>query len=252
VSGLKGDEAKGHVSYVKEMKRVSRKPRVGVPLRARGARPMRKNRLTSRISARSRRGTHAALPSARKGQNRAAHASPTTQPVQQTQDAQYVAAIKGFELAVRQFTRQNLEKAKPLFERLTTSNCVEVADRAKLYLRLCQQKLERPAPPPKTAADYYTLGVAELNSRNLESAIQHLTKADKMQPKRDHTRYALAAAYALKGNAEAALEHLKVAIQLRPANMYQARHDEDFQSLASHPVFRSLVRAHLLHATATA
>ena len=54
---------------------------------------------------------------------------------------------------------------------------------------------------------------------------------------------ALAAAYALQGNSEAALEHLKAAIQLRPGNAYQARHDEDFQSLASHPVFRSLVRA---------
>ena len=42
---------------------------------------------------------------------------------------------------------------------------------------------------------------------------------------------------------EAALEHLKAAVRLRPQNSFQARHDEDFHSLAEHPVFRSLVRA---------
>jgi tetratricopeptide (TPR) repeat protein len=162
---------------------------------------------------------------------------------QKRDDAQYLAAIRIFELAVQQFTKQNHEKAKALFEKLEGTTYPEVVDRARLYLRLCQQRLESSAPPLKTATDYYTLGVAELNSRNLNLAIEHLAKADKMQPKREHIRYALAAAYALQGNTEAAIEHLKAAIQLRPGNAYQARHDEDFQSLASHPVFRGLVRA---------
>ena len=217
---------------------------------------MRKTRTASfRSAARSRRTTQAKVHAARKGsrRSRASHSIQRTQAVsaRQERDEQYLAAIKGFELAVQQFTKQNLEKAKPLFERLGASAYPEVADRARLYFRLCQQKLERSVPAPKTAADYYALGVAELNARNLDSAAEHLTKADKMQPKREHIRFALAAAYALQGNSEAALEHLKAAIQLRPGNAYQARHDEDFQSLRSHPAFRSLVRADASASAAT-
>ena len=209
---------------------------------------MRKTRTASfRSAARSRRRTQAKAHATRKDsrRGRASHSIQATQAVsiRQKRDEQYLAAIKGFELAVQQFTKQNLEKAKPLFERLAASVYPEVADRARLYLRLCQRKLERSAPAPKTAADYYALGVAELNARNLDPATEHLSKADKMQPMREHIRFALAAAYALQGNSEAALEHLKAAIQLRPGNAYQARHDEDFQSLRSHPAFRSLVRA---------
>jgi len=207
---------------------------------------MRKTRTASfRSGARPR--THAKAHATRKDsrRSRTSHSIQATQAVstRPKRDEQYLAAIKGFELAVQQFTKQNLEKAKPLFEKLAASVYPEVADRARLYLRLCQQKLERSAPAPKTAADYYALGVAELNARNLDPATEHLSKADKMQPKREHIRFALAAAYALQGNSEAALEHLKAAIQLRPGNAYQARHDEDFQSLRSHPAFRSLVRA---------
>src|SRR5919198_599772 len=210
---------------------------------------MRKTRTASSLGSAARPGrkTRPKAHATRKASRRrhVSHPIQGTQAVasQPRRDEQYIAAIKTFELAVQQFTKQNLEKAKALFEKLGASAYPEVADRARLYLRLCQQRLERSAPPPKTAAEYYTLGVAELNIRSLDSAIEHLTKADKMQPKREHIRYALAAAYALKGNSEAAIEHLKVSIQVRPGNAYQARHDEDFQSLASHPAFRSLVRA---------
>ena len=154
---------------------------------------------------------------------------------------QYLTAVKNFEAGVRFFQKQNYEKAKQVFEKLAGGSPHKVASRAKTYLHLCEQKLSRTELAPKTAADYYNLGVAQLNARNFETAIEYLNRADRLGPNQDHVRYALAAALTLLGNVEAALEHLKAAIELRPANRFLARKDEDFQLLADDPRFRRLL-----------
>jgi len=38
-------------------------------------------------------------------------------------------------------------------------------------------------PAPRTAGDYHVLGVAELNVRELDRAVEHLRKAQKLEPK---------------------------------------------------------------------
>jgi tetratricopeptide (TPR) repeat protein len=174
-----------------------------------------------------------------------------TMPENRRTDMVYVNAVRQFESASVHFHKQQYTKAKEIFEKLLAAPYPEITDRARLHLRLCEQKLEAAAPPLKRV-DHYLLGVAELNARNVEVAIHHLTKADKSAPNREHIRYALAAAHAVQGNADAALEHLKAAVRLRPQNGYQARHDQDFESLAEHPVFRSLVRGDVARAASTA
>lgn len=161
----------------------------------------------------------------------------------QRNDAQYLAALKNFETGARYFQKGSFEKAREIFEKLVVSAPREVGDRARIHLRACEQRLSRSAPAPKTAANYYDLGIAALNARTLDSAVELLNKADKLEPNKDYVRYALAAAHALQRNTEAALEHLKAAIALRAENRYQARQDEDFQTLASEPRFRSLLRS---------
>lgn len=159
----------------------------------------------------------------------------------QLSDALYQAAVKNFYAAVRFIQKQNFEKAKEILEKLVSSPVRDVAARAQVHLRLCEQKLSRTAPALKTADDYYYVGVAELNARNLDAALEHLSKADKMTPNQEHIRYALAVAHALQGNSDAALEHLKAAVDLRPSNCYKAKLDQDFEALASDPRFVRLV-----------
>jgi len=156
-------------------------------------------------------------------------------------DPQYVSALRSFDIASRFFRKQEYGKAKEIFEKLAATAPPELAERAGLHLRLCQSRTRRPGPLPKTAADYYVVGVAELNSRNLDSAIGHLERADKLEPEREDIQYALAAAHALQGNVEQALAHLEATVALRPANSFQVRQDEDFASLADDPRFRTLV-----------
>jgi tetratricopeptide (TPR) repeat protein len=149
--------------------------------------------------------------------------------------------VKNFELGARALQKQNYERAKEIFEKLASTGVAGVAERARVLLRLCEQKLSRPAPLPRTAEDLYTLGVQALNSRRLDDAVQFLSKAQRSAPNSEHIRYALAAAYSLRGDAEDALQHLKEAINLRPQNRIQARRDEDFQPLATDTRFKELV-----------
>lgn len=155
-------------------------------------------------------------------------------------ETQYAAAVRNFEAAVKLLHKQNFEKAKEILEKLSTGPA-EIADRARVYLRLCQQKLQPANKAPKSAEDFYVAGVAELNARRIERAIDYLAKSTKLDPNREETEYALAAAYALRGEADAALEHLGASIRLRPQNRIQARHDDDFRSLAEDSRFLALV-----------
>lgn len=156
-------------------------------------------------------------------------------------DVQYAVAVKNYEAALRNMQKQNYERAKEIFEKLVTGGPSEIADRARAHLRWCEQKLHLDNKTLRTAEDYYVAGVSALNARKLERAVELLAKADKLEPRREETHYALAAAYALLGDADTALENLKASIALRPQNRFQARHDEDFQSLVSDPRFAGLV-----------
>ena len=162
---------------------------------------------------------------------------------QRRSEAHYQAAVKNFETAVSAFQKRNFEKAKELFAKLSASPSGEVAIWAETYLRMCERRLNPPQPVAKTAAELYDLGIAQLNARQLDAAIESLKRAFALSPNQEHIRYALAAAHAQQGNVEAALEHLKAAIELRPANRYLARRDEDFQPLAADPRFGRLLQS---------
>ena len=154
---------------------------------------------------------------------------------------EYQAAVKNFATGVRAFQRQDYDKAAEIFAKLVNSEARDVAERAQMHLRLCRQRKGRPSPPPKSADDYYALGVACFNAHEYELAIEHLSKADRMKPRQDHIQYALAVSHALNGDPDAALAHLERAFSLRPENRIHARRDEDFQGLAADPRFQRLI-----------
>jgi tetratricopeptide (TPR) repeat protein len=157
-------------------------------------------------------------------------------------DATYAAAVKSFETGVRYFQKHKYERAKEVFEKLADTAPLGIADRAKVHLRLCSQRLAPLSKPLKTAEDYYVAGVSALNARRLDRAVECLAKSARLDAKREETHYTLAAAYALQGMADRAMQHLKISIQLRPQNLFQARADEDLRRLSSDPRFNNLLR----------
>jgi tetratricopeptide (TPR) repeat protein len=156
-------------------------------------------------------------------------------------DPRYTAAVKSFEAATRYFLKEQYAKAREIFEKVVAEGPVEIAERARVHLRLCERQMSEVVAAPRGSTENYNLGIAALNARQLDQAIEYLRKADRSAPNREEVRYALAAAFALQGNANAALEHLKAAIELRPGNRFQARLDEDFQSLVDDRRFKELM-----------
>jgi tetratricopeptide (TPR) repeat protein len=157
-------------------------------------------------------------------------------------DERHAAAVRTFEAGLHLEQRQNFRKAGEIFKKLVSTAPADIADRARVHAKACAERAGESVKPPKTAGDYHVLGVAELNLGELDRAVEHLSRAKKLEPRREEIHYALAAAYSLQGNSDAALEQLKTAIALRPQNRFQARRDGDFQPLAGDPRFVSLVR----------
>ena len=150
--------------------------------------------------------------------------------------------LKLYEEALKQFQQQKFAKAKETLEDVVKGPSRELADRARVHLRICGQRIARvPAAVPKSAEEHYTQGVALMNLGRWDEARDHLDRARKAAPKADHIVYAMAALDCLTGEADSAMENLKVAIQLRPENRYHARNDEDFAFLQEDPRFTELL-----------
>jgi len=150
--------------------------------------------------------------------------------------------LKLYEEALKYFQEQKFHRAKQVLEHVTEGPNKELGDRARVHLRICDQRISRPAVLPlKSAEDYYTQGVALMNLGRWDEAREYLDRAHKAAPKADHIVYAIAALDCLTGEADSAMANLKIAIQLRPENRYHARNDEDFAFLQEDPRFTELL-----------
>ncbi|MGH9774347.1 MAG: TPR end-of-group domain-containing protein [Candidatus Acidiferrales bacterium] len=152
------------------------------------------------------------------------------------------AQLKQYEEGLRHFQQQKFHRATEALEKVLSGPSKELADRARVHLRISQQRIARlPAVNLKSAEDFYTHGVAMMNLGRWDDAREHLERAHKAAPKADHIIYAMAALDCLTGESEGAMEKLRLAIQLRPENRYHARNDEDFAYLQDDPKFTELL-----------
>jgi tetratricopeptide (TPR) repeat protein len=133
------------------------------------------------------------------------------------------------------FHDRRFEQAKALFEKAATGPALEVAHAARVHIRMCEQRLNPPAPKPSSAEEHYAYGVALINQRELETAEKHLAEAARLAPDADHVYYALALCRGLRGDYEGAGVQLRRAIELQPQNRYLARRDPDFSGFVHQP-----------------
>lgn len=161
---------------------------------------------------------------------------------QDTNDHATQQQLKAYEEGLKQFQQQKFHRAKQALDRVLEGPNKELADRARIHLRICEQRASRPAEPAmKSAEDHYNQGIAMMNLGRWDEAREHLDRARKAAPKADHIVYAMAALDCLTGEAESSMQNLKVAIQLRSENRYRARNDEDFAFLQEDPRFTELL-----------
>jgi len=158
---------------------------------------------------------------------------------------QFANAIEAYETAIKLMHAEQFQKAIRSFENLIAVHVEEpeIQERAKMLLHACEKKVQEKASrnAVRSADDHYNMGIADLNRRELGSAIEHLQHALKLTPKAEHVFYALATANALQGNRDQALQYLKQAIHYRPENRFLAARDADFEPLQEDADFKHLV-----------
>src|SRR6202521_3828488 len=87
----------------------------------------------------------------------AAHA----EAVRQMVDPQFEQQLKLYEQAVQHFHQQKFVKSKELLEKVEVGPSKELADRARVHLRIVEQRMaKQPTPSARTPEDHYQAGVA--------------------------------------------------------------------------------------------
>jgi len=150
----------------------------------------------------------------------------------------YTKAVDTYERAVKTLHKGDLERARGLFETITSnySQETELADRARAHLDVCDRQLQKKRTfKPKDFESTVTYGVFLHNQGDFRGAVVSLAKAVELNPKSDHALYCLAAAYARTGDGRDAVRHLKRAIGMDPYNRVLALTDRDFDSVRSDP-----------------
>ena len=143
--------------------------------------------------------------------------------------------LASFEAAVHLFNARKYEEARELFRAALAGPHLGISHKSELHIRMCNQRLEKPAVVLNSPEEHYDYAVALINSRDLAAAQHHLEQALALDSGADHVYYALALCRGLSGDLQGAYDNLKRAIDLQPRNRIAARQDADFAALANQP-----------------
>ena len=79
------------------------------------------------------------------------------------EEVAYRSVLSNFESGVNLFNRNDFTKARAIFRRLITAPARDLAERARVYLNICNQRLSRQTLPLKSAEDFYNYAVRMAN-----------------------------------------------------------------------------------------
>jgi len=155
----------------------------------------------------------------------------------------YQAALKEFGAALKLLREGAFEKAREAFGTLAEehSHEPELAQRARTYIRVCEEKLAAEPGEPCTPDGWYYLGVVRSNQGRREEALECFGKALQQDPTSPKYLYARAATYGLMERAEAAVNDLRQAVLGDPTVRFQAVNDSDFEPIRDDAGFIDLV-----------
>jgi tetratricopeptide (TPR) repeat protein len=176
--------------------------------------------------------------------SRSHESQPKGAAIQKSRTKDSSSAIHAYEASLKLMHAEEYERAIKGFRELIAQHHdePEIQERARVLMHAAEKKLqEKSRMVLRSADDHYNMGIAELNRRQLDAAMQHLQHALKLTPKGDHVLYAMAVVNAVTGNRDEALSYLKQAIQYRPENRFLAARDNDFDTLVEDPEFKQLV-----------
>jgi tetratricopeptide (TPR) repeat protein len=174
--------------------------------------------------------------------NGATHSEPVHKTVSVEPPSPYEVQLKTYEQGIRLFSQNKLNEACACFREAARGPAPHIADKARSYAHVCEQRTAAAETPISTAEEHFNYGVERLNARDVERARQHFDRALTLQPDADHVLYTMALCCGLAGDGAGAYENLKRAIDLEPRNRILARQDPEFLALFSQvPALRALL-----------
>jgi len=115
-----------------------------------------------------------------------------------------------------------------------------IAERARVYLALCERGANRRPGTPRTIEERLTAATAALNNGDDSGAEELARSVLGDDPKHDLALYLLAAVHARRGDRKEALSLLAKVLAITPEASAQARADADFASLREQDAFWKL------------
>src|ERR1700687_5396257 len=109
-------------------------------------------------------------------------------------DPRVQAQLKVYDEALGLFRQQKFARAKQELEKVVEGPSKELADRARMHVKIAEQRMKPSHDQnPRTADEHYQRGVAMMNVGRRDAARERRDKARRAAPKADHIHYALAA-----------------------------------------------------------
>jgi tetratricopeptide (TPR) repeat protein len=165
----------------------------------------------------------------------------TRKPAPSEQQVLYAQTMQAYEQALKLFQVKKFEKACPLLDKVAASGVSELADRAKVHLKVCHLQMEQVRNSFGTPEEHYDFAISLMNDGDFVGAREHLEKLSTKNPTLDFIWYGFAVLECLTGRTAESLQHLAEAIRLNPSTRFQARNDSDFRNMADDPRFTELL-----------
>jgi tetratricopeptide (TPR) repeat protein len=141
-----------------------------------------------------------------------------------------------FSEAMKKFAAGDFRSALQGFEQAASGTDLSVGETARMYCRMCQQRLGQAKVELRTPEEQYDYAVSLMNLGDYAAARRHLEGALNGN-EGAHVRYALGITLGMLGDERGAVEHLRQAFRLDARLRSMARSDADFQQLLErHPI----------------
>src|SRR5271169_1550287 len=89
---------------------------------------------------------------------------------QVTEDPRHTQAVQSYEQGVRALQEHKFEKAKGHLQKVLAGPNKSLADRAKVHLQTCDQRMEKPALQFKTSEEHFDFAVSLINTGDYVTA----------------------------------------------------------------------------------
>jgi tetratricopeptide (TPR) repeat protein len=169
-------------------------------------------------------------------------ARPAHVPERRWEAADYQRAIKSYTTCLDLVQKKSWEQATRSLAAFIAEFAAEreLAERARMYLRVCAQHLDAHDMTPKDFDEACYLAVILANQGEYARALQALDKALAERPASDRAHYLRASTLTLHGDRPAALAALRRAIEIDDRNRVGASQDPDFRVLHDDEEFITL------------